>query len=179
MTEKEFIHELDQPVARPVIVPSTRPLATAGIWFGLGLGGFFDGIVFHQILQWHHMLTSAGYPPISVANLEINTLADGLFHTLTYVFTLIGLVMLWRASQRKGIAWTASILVGALLAGWGLFNLVEGTINHFILGIHHVRDDLPADAIPLAWDIGFLVWGVLMLAAGWRLIRSNQRPTSA
>ena len=23
----------------------------------LGLGGFFDGVVFHQLLQWHHMLS--------------------------------------------------------------------------------------------------------------------------
>ena len=53
--------------------------AAAGILFGLGLGGFFDGIVLHQILQWHHMLTSAGYPATSVGNLEINTLWDGIF----------------------------------------------------------------------------------------------------
>jgi uncharacterized membrane protein len=32
----------------------------------LGLRGFFDGIVLHQILQWRHMLTSADYPPNSV-----------------------------------------------------------------------------------------------------------------
>ena len=24
---------------------------------GVGLGGFIDGILLHQILQWHHMLT--------------------------------------------------------------------------------------------------------------------------
>ena len=59
---------------------------SAGILFGLGLGGFFDGIVLHQVLQWHHMLTSAGYPPDSVANLEVNTFWDGLFHASTYVF---------------------------------------------------------------------------------------------
>jgi uncharacterized membrane protein len=39
----------------------------AGIWFGLGLGGFFDGIVLHQILQWHHMLTIAGFPATASA----------------------------------------------------------------------------------------------------------------
>ncbi len=27
-----------------------------GLLVGLGLGGFFDGIVLHQLLQWHHML---------------------------------------------------------------------------------------------------------------------------
>jgi uncharacterized membrane protein len=46
---------------------------SAGIFFGLGLGGFFDGIVLHQILQWHHMLTSAGYPADSVHNLKVDT----------------------------------------------------------------------------------------------------------
>ena len=45
------------------------PIA-AGILFGLGLGGFFDGIVLHQMLQWHHMLTDAGYPATSVENLK-------------------------------------------------------------------------------------------------------------
>ena len=53
------------------------PIA-AGILLGLGLGGFFDGIVLHQILQWHHMLTDAGYPATSVENLKINTFWDSL-----------------------------------------------------------------------------------------------------
>jgi uncharacterized membrane protein len=148
-----------------------RPLVTAGIWLGLGLGGFFDGIVFHQILQWHHMLTSAGYPPTSVANLNLNTLADGLFHAATYLFTLIGLTVLWRASTRSSIIWVARVLFGAILLGWGIFNLIEGLLDHQLLGIHHVRDDLPAGAAKLAWDVGFLAWGALMLAIGWRLTR--------
>jgi uncharacterized membrane protein len=71
---------------------------SAGILFGLGLGGFFDGIVLHQMLQWHHMLTSAGYPPDSVENLKVNTFWDGVFHAATYVFTGLGLVVLWRAT---------------------------------------------------------------------------------
>jgi uncharacterized membrane protein len=152
--------------------PTRRPLTLAGIWLGLGLGGFFDGIVFHQILRWHHMLTSAGYPPTSVANLDLNTLADGLFHAATYLFTLIGLAVLWRASTRAGIAWSARVLIGAMLIGWGAFNLVEGLIDHQIIEIHHVRDDLPPGPAKLAWDIGFLAWGALMLAGGWLLIRT-------
>jgi uncharacterized membrane protein len=31
-----------------------------GLLLGLGLGGFIDGIVMHQILQWHHLLTGTG-----------------------------------------------------------------------------------------------------------------------
>jgi uncharacterized membrane protein len=148
-----------------------RPLVVGGIWLGLGLGGFFDGVVFHQILQWHHMLTSAGYPATSVANLNLNTLADGLFHAATYVFTLIGLLVLWRASKRSDIIWLARVLIGAILIGWGIFNLVEGLIDHQLLGIHHVRDDLPPGPAKLGWDLGFLAWGALMLAGGWWLAR--------
>lgn len=153
---------------------SRRPLSVAGIWLGLGLGGFFDGIVFHQILRWHHMLTSAGYPPTSVANLDLNTLADGLFHAATYLFTLVGLAVLWRASTRAGIAWSARVLIGAMLIGWGAFNLIEGLIDHQILQIHHVRDDIPPGPAKLAWDVGFLAWGAVMLAGGWLVLRADR-----
>ena len=41
--------------------PSLRNRFTlAGILLGVGLGWFVDGIVLHQILQWHHMLTDYG-----------------------------------------------------------------------------------------------------------------------
>jgi len=59
------------------------PLVTAGILLGVGMGGFVDGIVLHQILQWHHMVTEP-FPPDSVRNLELNTLGDGLFHAFTW-----------------------------------------------------------------------------------------------
>jgi uncharacterized membrane protein len=65
---------------------------SAGILFGLGLGGFFDGIILHQVLQWHHMLTSAGYPADSVRNLEINILWDGLFHMSTGALDSVALL---------------------------------------------------------------------------------------
>ena len=182
MTEQERYREPEAPAdlgahaaGEQAPIPTARPLIAAGVWLGLGLGGFFDGIVFHQILQWHHMLTSAGYPPTSVANFDINTLADGLFHAATYLFTVIGLFVLWRASRRGDASWSAAILIGAILAGWGAFNLVEGLIDHQILGIHHVRDDMAAGPGKTAWDIGFLAWGALMLALGWLLIRHGRR----
>ena len=118
---------------------------TAGILFGLGLGGFFDGIVLHQILQWHHMLTSAGYPPDSVENLKINTFWDGLFHASTYIFTGLGLYVLWRYSRRNHIRWSGKLLPGSLLMGFGIFNLVEGIIDHHLLGIHHVNETVPRE----------------------------------
>ena len=145
----------------------------AGILLGLGLGGFFDGIVLHQVLQWHHMLTSAGYPPDSVANLEVNTLWDGLFHAATYLFTLAGLAILWRRARAGHGRWPAKLLPGSMLVGFGLFNLVEGLVNHHWLGLHHVNETVPRGQW-LAWDIGFLVWGAAMLVGGGRLLRRGR-----
>ena len=150
--------------------------AAAGILFGLGLGGFFDGIVLHQILQWHHMLTSAGYPATSVGNLEINTLWDGIFHASTYVFVVLGLILLWRTAHRVHLWWSGRLLIGTLLMGFGIFNLVEGIVDHQILGLHHVNETVPASQW-LYWDIGFLVWGALMLIGGWALYKSGKQQT--
>jgi uncharacterized membrane protein len=151
---------------------------SAGIFFGLGLGGFFDGIVLHQLLQWHHLVTAAGYPPDSLENLKINTFWDGLFHALTYVFVAIGLGLLWRAARRTHLRWSSKLLLGTLLIGFGLFNLVEGLVNHQLLGLHHVNETVPREQW-IYWDLGFLVWGAAMLVAGWLLLRSGRRETAS
>jgi uncharacterized membrane protein len=115
-------------------------------------------------LQWHHLLTGTeGNPPDTVEGLEANTLADGFFHVATWFLVSAAMVMLVRAWQRGELAPPWRVQVGMLLAGWGVFNLVEGLIDHQLLGIHHVRDDLGG---PLGWDLGFLAFGALLVAGG-------------
>jgi uncharacterized membrane protein len=59
-------------------------LRAPGFIMGLGLGGLLDGVVLHQVLQWHHMLTGER-SAATVAGLEANTLADGFFHLATVI----------------------------------------------------------------------------------------------
>jgi uncharacterized membrane protein len=149
----------------------SRPRAP-GILLGVGLGGFVDGIVLHQILQWHHLLTSEGsYPETTVAGLEANTLADGLFHAATWVAVAVGIYVLWRRSTDWRWAIGGRALLGWMLVGWGAFNLVEGLVNHSILTLHHVREG--AGVNETAWDLGFLAFGALLVVAGWLLARSE------
>jgi uncharacterized membrane protein len=142
----------------------------AALLMGLGLGGFVDGIVLHQILQWHHMLTGerGGEPMATVAGLQANTLADGFFHVATWIMVAVASWLFLRAWQEGEMAppWRAHF--GMLLAGWGVFNVVEGLVDHQLLGIHHVRDDLGA---PIGWDLGFLLLGVLLVVGGLALAR--------
>jgi uncharacterized membrane protein len=145
------------------------PPRTSGFLLGLGLGGFVDGIVLHQILQWHHMVSSVdGKPMTTVAGLEVNTLADGFFHLATWALVVAASLTSIRAWRQGRLAPSYSFHFGLVLAGWGVFNVVEGLVDHQLLGVHHVRDDLGA---PLSWDLGFLGFGVLLTAAGWSLHR--------
>jgi uncharacterized membrane protein len=51
-------------------------------------------------------------------------------------------------------------------------NVVKGLIDHQILDVHHVRDDLGGQ---LSWDIGFLIFGVLFIVGGWSLHKAGLR----
>jgi uncharacterized membrane protein len=160
--------------------PRERPrgIRAPGALLGVGLGGFVDGILLHQILQWHHMLSSTDtdnigvryYPADTVSGLEINTVWDGLFHAFTWLSVLIGLGLLYsRTGSSRSQVWSFRVLWGWVLIGWGTFNLVEGVIDHHILGIHHVR----AGAYQVWWDLGFLALGILLVVGGWFLQRSG------
>ena len=124
------------------------------------------------------MLTSAGYPPDSVENLEINTFWDGLFHASTYIFTGLGLYILWRYSRSNHIRWSGKLLPGTFLMGFGIFNLVEGIVDHHLLGIHHVNETVPHEQW-IFWDVGFLIWGAVMLMGGWILLKRGKEETRA
>jgi uncharacterized membrane protein len=139
----------------------------------VGLGGFIDGIVLHQILQWHHLLTGEGdFPMDTVRGLEQNTLADGFFHALTWVVVLVGTIVTIDAWQRGKLAPPWRHHLGMVFIGWGVFNVVEGVVNHQFLGLHHVRDDLGG---PLSWDVGFLMFGAVLILAGLGLVRAAPR----
>jgi uncharacterized membrane protein len=147
-----------------------RPVLAAGTLLGIGMGGFVDGIVFHQILQVHNML-SARYPKTSIANIEINMVWDGIFHAFCWLMVLLGLGLLWNAGKRADAAWSGRTLVGAMLFGWGLFNLIEGILDHHLLHLHHVIERL---GVSIA-DYAFLLSGVVFMLIGQAFIRAGRQ----
>ncbi len=146
-----------------------RPIVVGGLLLGVGLGGFFDGVVLHQILQWHHLLSATGeHPTTTVAGLEASTLADGLFHAFALLATLAGLILIGVGVQRE-VDFSGREIAGLMLAGWGMFNLVEGIVNHQILTLHHVN----GDHVVLG-DVGFLLFGLVLVVGGWFLARRSK-----
>ena len=146
-----------------------RPLIATGVIIGVGMGGFVDGILFHQILQTHNML-SAKIPPTSLVNVQTTMVWDGLFHALTWVMTAIGIAMLWHVGKQRDVSWSGRTFAGGMVMGWGIFNLVEGILDHHILNLHHVVERLGVSV----YDYAFLASGFVFIVVGWSLVRAGR-----
>lgn len=117
---------------------------------GFALGGFFDGILLHQILQWHHLLSGL---PEAAADLRFLVMTDGMFHLAMYGVAALGLFWLWRGrtkiaedgAGRLGLVWA--------MIGFGSWHVVDAVLSHWLLGIHRIRMD---SETPLFWDILWL-----------------------
>jgi uncharacterized membrane protein len=152
-------------------VPGNDPVPPAFRWagflIGVALSGFFDGILLHQVLQWHHLLSLVDSPVLQDIRAQI--LADGMFHVLMYLVALWGLALLWRSRQAFADAAGSRMLSVWMLLGFGIWNIVDVVLFHWILVIHRIRVD---SAFPLAWDIGWLVlFGLCFVGAAWALRR--------
>jgi uncharacterized membrane protein len=155
---------------RRIADPTVRMSRRAGIIIGVGLGGFADGILFHQVMHWHNMGSSV-LPPTTMHALEQNMKWDGLFHAAAWLITLVGIYILqFDASSGLALPVTRAF-TGQLILGWGIFNLVEGLIDHEILNLHHVRD-LPVHVPILDW-LFLLIGGLGFIALGALLGRPN------
>ena len=154
--------------SRPHPSSSGRGLLAATFTIGIGLSGFFDGILLHQLLQWHHLLSLV--PGETFRSIKTQIFADGMFHVLMYVVTAAGLWMLWRrrdALARHPQGWR--IVAGGGLLGFGVWNIIDVAFFHWTLGIHRIRVDVPD---PMTYDIAWLlILGVLPLIPAWLLLR--------
>ena len=150
--------------------PARREVITAAVVLGIGLSGFFDGILLHQVLQWHHLLSLVQGE--TFRSIEAQILADGLFHVLMYLVTATGLYLLWRSRRQlaDGVSWRT--VAGGALLGFGLWNVIDVAFFHWILGIHRIRVDVPD---PMTYDVAWLaILGGVPLAIGWLLLRRSR-----
>ncbi|NUZ08295.1 DUF2243 domain-containing protein [Piscinibacter koreensis] len=156
---------------------TSTPTPTATRWpallLGVAIGGFFDGILLHQILQWHHLLSNVD----AVRDMRTQVLADGLFHALMYLIAAGALVALWRRRRVLDAPGVGRSLWAQALIGFGLWHVVDALLSHWITGIHRIRVDSPD---PLLWDLAwFAVFGVLPMVLGWLAVRRGDTGSSA
>lgn len=135
----------------------------SGLLFGCGIAAsIIDLFVFHLGLQWHHFY--------DLSTTEVALATDGLFHAFGWFITVWGLFLLADVRRRAEVAWKR--WTGGVIAGVGLFQLVDGVLNHKLLGIHQIRYDV--DLLP--YDLTWIGSAVLVLAIG-ALILWRSRPS--
>jgi uncharacterized membrane protein len=151
-------------------VDAKAPLIGAFI-LGFAFGAFFDGILLHQVLQWHHLLSLVQGD--LYRDIRVQILADGLFHAAAYLLAAGGLALLWRGAQARP---AGRIVLGWAVLGFAAWQFADVTLVHWAIGLHRVRVDVPN---PLVWDVGWLmVLGSLPLFTGLWLLRGQSQNTT-
>ncbi len=151
-------------------LPFSGALQWAGYMIGFALGGFFDGILLHQLLQWHHLLSGLEQTRLDI---RVLVLWDGIFHALMYIIAIIGVCLLWRARSDCPARGTDRRIFANALIGFGAWHLADSVLSHWLLGIHRVRMDVDN---PLFWDLlWFAVFGVIPLTIGWIVRRGGPK----
>ena len=125
-------------------------------------------------------MLSNRYFPDTLAKEQLNMFWDGIFHSFTWIVTATGIGRLWKVAKYRRCPLDTNVLVGSMLAGWGLFNFVEGLIDHQLLALHHVVQRAPASQ-QMFYDLVFLASGIALIAGGAFLVRrgsaEERRPT--
>jgi uncharacterized membrane protein len=132
-------------------------VAWSGVLVGLGVAGFVDETVFHQLLHWHHFYDKS----TPAAGL----VSDGLFHAFSWFATVAGLFLLV-AARREGPV-TGARWWGGLMAGAGAFQLYDGTVQHKLLRLHQIRYGVDLSPYDWTWNVlaaVLLVAGIGLLA---------------
>jgi uncharacterized membrane protein len=99
-----------------------------------------------------------------------NMVWDGQFHLVMWLVTLAGVFILRSETHTQLRHQPTVAFVGQLLLGWGMFNVVEGVLDHHVLDLHHVRD-LPVHLPIYDWlflavgGVGFVALGSMLLVA--------------
>jgi uncharacterized membrane protein len=150
-----------------------------GVLLGIGIIGFLDEAIFHQLLQWHAFYWATDE--------HGRILSDGLFHVVSTGLLLWGGFRLWQ-TPRSLMRSSPGALVAAILIGGGAFNAYDGIVQHVLLHWHLVDEyvcaspqvdnsvtscpnDIPLEIIWIAVGTGLVVIGSLW----WR--RSKLEPS--
>ena len=134
----------------------------SGVLIGVGAMALIDEIIFHQLLQWHHFF--------DFNTMQFGIFSDGLLNAFA-LFAIVAGIFLF-AHVTKLYSYSRLRWWGGISIGLGSFQLVDGTINHKVFGIHQIRYGVDILQYDIAWNasaILLLVIGIVM----WLKTRKN------
>jgi uncharacterized membrane protein len=151
----------------PQQINGPRRSMLCGVLIGIGVAGFIDEAVFHQLLHWHHFY--------DLSTPSWGLISDGLFHAGSWFCMVSGLFLF--ADLRRRDAWIALRHWAGFCLGLGGFQLYDGLVQHKWWHIHEIRYHVGLLPYDLAWNIvaaAILVVGILLVR---RAQRAPEPPT--
>jgi uncharacterized membrane protein len=145
----------------PARARSTGRSILAGVLIGIGVAGFLDETVFHQLLHWHHFYDRS--------TTSVGLVSDGFFHAGSWLCTVGGLFV-FADLQRRASTVPRRLAAGAFL-GWGGFQVYDGLVQHKVLRLHQIRYSVDV----LAYDVVWNVLGALGIVIGLALLLGDAR----
>jgi len=145
-----------------------RWLLVGGLLLGVGVGAVVDVLLFHLVLQQHHLL-SGRVDPGTASGLARNVRYDGLFSLGMLAVAALGFASAWRGLNAADRRRSPVGFAGSLLLGAGLFNLFDGVVDHYLLGLHDVVHGTAR------WNPHWVGVSLLLLAAGGLVLWTNRR----
>jgi uncharacterized membrane protein len=155
------------------------PLGSAvltGVLLGLGIAGFVDETAFHQLLQWHNFYWGTTQ--------FWRIFSDGVFHLVTTLLLLWGVVRLWRDPVTMVPSRSRAMLGGLLIAAGG-FNVYDGVIQHLIFHFHLVdeyvcatpqaNNSIASCPQDIPYEVVWIIMGLIVVAIGVVLLRHARR----
>jgi uncharacterized membrane protein len=146
------------------------PVVSLSIILGIGLGGFVDAIILHQLLQWHQMISNI-LQPTDFTTKSINMFWDGVFEAVSWIFTFVGVLLMWHSRKKSKFTTSTAVFGGGLLAGWGIFNLLDSIFNHFLFRLHDIRENATDSRL---YNLGFLIISLLLIVIGSFLMKKSK-----
>ncbi len=156
----------------------TRSVLFTGILIGIGIAGFVDETLFHQLLQWHTFYWATDE--------HGRILSDGLFHLVSTLLLLWGLLRVWQGRAHWEDA-SGPLLVAGILMGAGGFNFYDGIVQHAILHLHLVNEHVCDNSVThgnnslancpqdIPYEIVWDIVGFIVLSVGFLLWRRSRR----
>lgn len=162
----------DDGYARDVRPGRSGSLLLTGVLLGIGIAGFVDESVFHQLLQWHNFYWATSE--------HGRILSDGAFHVVSTLALIWGAVRLWSTPRPLNRSVRDAVLAAGLI-GAGGFNAYDGIIQHVILHLHlvnervcptvHANNSIATCPADIPYEVAWIAVALVLVAAGviwWR-----------
>ena len=147
----------------PPATRGTTRLAAATVALGFGLVGIVEVALVHLVPGWHHFDMRG--------DLAAPLRSDGLLLAALWLVALLATLALWRIARLRVAPFDGRVLWGGLLAGAGVFHVLDLLVDHLWLGLHRLQ----AGEASWTGDLAWLAGGAFLVGAGWGLLARAAR----